>query len=119
MDIYLRQFWNDPRTRYENDTIPYISVTARALSDIWVPDLYFVNEKSGSFHQVTMPNRLVRVYPSGDVVYSLRSVSYTCCISVIFAIARVVSKFVDMGDKSSVLIILGPPIPHFSHPAQI
>ena len=39
---------------------------------LWVPDLFFTNEKSGSFHDVTTPNRLLHVSPSGEILYSVR-----------------------------------------------
>jgi len=39
---------------------------------IWKPDLFFSNEKEGAFHNIIMPNVLVRIWPNGDVLYSVR-----------------------------------------------
>ena len=46
---------------------------------IWKPDLFFKNEKSGHFHEITQPNILLRIYPNGDVFYSIRmSLTLSC-----------------------------------------
>ncbi len=39
---------------------------------LWKPDLFFANEKHGYFHDVTQPNTMLRLYPSGEVLYSAR-----------------------------------------------
>ena len=39
---------------------------------IWVPDLFFPNEKQAHSHCVTVPNRLIRISPDGRVLYSSR-----------------------------------------------
>lgn len=36
------------------------------------PDLFFSNEKEGHFHNIIMPNVLLRIYPDGKVLYSIR-----------------------------------------------
>ena len=73
MTIFLRQTWNDSRLEYEPlPGIEYLELDARIMQKIWVPDLYFTNEKKASFHDVTVPNRLMQIYPSGKVVYSTR-----------------------------------------------
>lgn len=41
-------------------------------SKIWKPDLFFSNEKEGHFHDIIMPNVLLRIYPNGEVLYSIR-----------------------------------------------
>lgn len=42
------------------------------LKRIWIPDLFFRNEKQGHFHNIIMPNVLLRIYPNGTVLLSLR-----------------------------------------------
>ncbi|KAK3596517.1 hypothetical protein CHS0354_021021 [Potamilus streckersoni] len=42
------------------------------MEEVWVPDLYFVNEKKASFHKVTVPNKLMHIYPDGRTQYSIR-----------------------------------------------
>ncbi|GAB6022237.1 hypothetical protein CHUAL_006368 [Chamberlinius hualienensis] len=39
---------------------------------IWKPDLFFANEKDGKFHEIIMPNVLLRIHPNGNVLYSIR-----------------------------------------------
>lgn len=39
---------------------------------VWRPDLFFKNEKEGHFHDIIMPNVLLRIYPQGGVLYSIR-----------------------------------------------
>ena len=42
-------------------------------SKIWMPDTFFRNEKIGAFHDILQPNLYIRVFPDGDVLYSIRS----------------------------------------------
>ena len=76
LDIYLRQTWVDPRLTFERvgDTENVI-VSAKDIVHIWKPDLFFPNEKSASFHDVTVPNKLMRIYHNGTVLYSSRCVA--------------------------------------------
>ena len=39
---------------------------------VWMPDTFFRNEKSGHFHAILVNNVYVRVFPDGDVLYSIR-----------------------------------------------
>lgn len=39
---------------------------------IWKPDLFFKNEKKGHLHNIIMPNVLLRIFPNGNVLYSIR-----------------------------------------------
>ena len=41
---------------------------------IWMPDLFFKNEKTGQLHQITMPNMYIRIFSDGGVLYSVRRV---------------------------------------------
>ena len=38
-----------------------------------MPDTFFRNEKEGAFHDVILPNLYIRIFPNGDVLYSIRS----------------------------------------------
>ncbi|XP_077988520.1 glycine receptor subunit alpha-2-like [Glandiceps talaboti] len=76
--VILRQMWNDPRLKYNANT-QHIPPSAHLLNKIWIPDLYFTNEKSAHFHDQTIDNVMLRFYPSGDVLYSMRiSLTLTC-----------------------------------------
>ena len=39
---------------------------------VWMPDTFFRNEKVGHFHAILVNNAYVRVFPGGDVLYSIR-----------------------------------------------
>lgn len=73
LTMFLRQRWNDSRLAYEPDSrMKMLELDSRMMDKVWVPDTYIVNEKDASFHEVTVPNRLMHIYPVGDVQYSLR-----------------------------------------------
>ena len=44
-------------------------------SRIWMPDTFFRNEKFGSFHTILQPNLYIRIFPDGNILYSIR---YIC-----------------------------------------
>ncbi|XP_076446586.1 glycine receptor subunit alphaZ1-like [Babylonia areolata] len=80
LTIFLRQTWNDSRLSYPPlPGIQALELDSRVMQKIWVPDLYFTNEKHATFHDVTVPNRLMHVYPEGQVLYSARiSMKLSC-----------------------------------------
>lgn len=44
-----------------------------------MPDTFFRNEKHGQFHRIIQPNLYIRVYPNGDILYSIRvSLTLSC-----------------------------------------
>ena len=47
-------------------------MTLTDASKVWMPDTFFRNEKIGAFHNILTPNLYIRVYPDGDVLYSIR-----------------------------------------------
>ena len=52
------------------ERIRYLTLTD--ASKVWMPDTFFRNEKIGAFHNILTPNLYIRVYPDGDVLYSIR-----------------------------------------------
>ena len=40
---------------------------------VWKPDTFFRNEKTGHFHSILVNNVYVRIFPNGDVLFSIRS----------------------------------------------
>ena len=71
MDMFLRQRWRDPRlayTRYNHTLTLDFSRTVM----LWIPDLFFSNEKKARFHEITVPNRYVRLWPNGELLFSQR-----------------------------------------------
>ena len=39
---------------------------------VWMPDTFFRNEKTGHFHAILVNNVYVRIFPNGDVLFSIR-----------------------------------------------
>ncbi|XP_014662721.1 PREDICTED: glycine receptor subunit alpha-3-like [Priapulus caudatus] len=80
-DFTLRQTWSDPRLTFQRtppDPEKYIGAPKLADS-IWKPDLFFTNSRHATFHAVTSPNALVRIYPNGTVVLHQRITSTFFC----------------------------------------
>ncbi|CAH1776637.1 unnamed protein product [Owenia fusiformis] len=80
LNIFMREYWTDHRLAY-NTSIPDESITLdpRMIDRIWVPDTFFHNEKKGSFHDITVPNRLLRIRQDGSIEYSIRlSLTLSC-----------------------------------------
>ena len=65
------------------DKIRYLTMTD--ATKVWMPDTFFRNEKIGRFHSILQSNLYVRVFPNGDVLYSIR-VSLTCACSMHLAL---------------------------------
>ena len=55
-----------------SDKIKYLTMTDS--TKVWMPDTFFRNEKIGRFHDILQPNLYVRVFPNGDVLYSIRQI---------------------------------------------
>ena len=74
MSMFLRERWVEPRFKYEHLTsdINRIELDLNSSSRVWVPDMYILNEKQSDFHEVTVPNKMMHVYPDGTIQYSMR-----------------------------------------------
>ena len=73
VEVYLTMYWLDERLVFQNlSTSRWLEVDTKMMDRIWVPDVYFRNEKEASFHEVTVPNKYMHLYPNGTVIYSMR-----------------------------------------------
>ena len=68
--IYLRQRWTDQRLVFEGNKS--FTLDARLVEFLWVPDTYIVESKKSFLHEVTVGNRLIRLFSNGTVLYALR-----------------------------------------------
>ena len=69
--MFLRQSWRDPRLA--NLVNATSSLSYKLLDLMWLPDVFIYNEKkNGERHEVTVPNVLLLLDPSGNIVYSQR-----------------------------------------------
>ena len=76
MDMYLRQYWRDPRLAFGDNGLSsdkiVLTLNRQTIDEIWVPSTYFFNAKKAYFHDVTTDNYLLQIRPNGDVFYSVR-----------------------------------------------
>ncbi|XP_050704620.1 glutamate-gated chloride channel-like [Eriocheir sinensis] len=72
IQITFREQWTDQRLTFDNmqGRIQYLTLTETDM--VWMPDLFFKNEKEGHFHNIILPNLYIRIYPDGGVLYSIR-----------------------------------------------
>ncbi|XP_055894512.1 glycine receptor subunit alpha-4-like isoform X2 [Biomphalaria glabrata] len=80
VEIYLTMQWLDKRLDFRKlHNAPKLEVGYKLMPLVWVPDVYFKNVKKASFHNVTVPNRYIHIYPNGSVIYSTRlSLTLSC-----------------------------------------
>lgn len=73
MEFYFRQYWNDPRLKFQKfGNFDNIQGTKDLEKDIWVPDTFFVNEKESFLYTMTTTNKFIKIKSNGDVVKSIR-----------------------------------------------
>lgn len=64
-------------TSRDTGRLKYLTLTE--ANRVWMPDLFFSNEKEGHFHNIIMPNVYIRIFPYGSVLYSIRiSLTLAC-----------------------------------------
>ncbi|XP_064609522.1 glycine receptor subunit alpha-2-like [Liolophura sinensis] len=81
INFLINQTWMDSRLRFSEplQKITFLELDAKTMKDVWVPDLYFSNEKKADFHDVTVPNKLMHLYENGTIVYSSRITMTATC----------------------------------------
>ncbi|OAF72111.1 hypothetical protein A3Q56_00106 [Intoshia linei] len=72
INMYLRQKWQDYRLTFDpkmvnNET--KIKLPDSYLNKLWLPDIFFRNEKRAYFHEITTPNKLIILNSDGVVWY--------------------------------------------------
>ncbi|ETE66494.1 Gamma-aminobutyric acid receptor subunit rho-3, partial [Ophiophagus hannah] len=79
MTLYLRHYWKDERLSFPSTRNRSMTFDGRIIKKIWVPDTFFVHSKRSFIHDTTMENIMLRIYPDGNVLFSLRiTVSAMC-----------------------------------------
>ncbi|XP_035534819.1 gamma-aminobutyric acid receptor subunit rho-1-like [Morone saxatilis] len=79
MTLYLRHYWKDERLSFRSNTNQSMTFDGRLVKKIWVPDMFFVHSKKSFTHDTTTDNVMLRVYPDGKVLYSLRVTVTAMC----------------------------------------
>uniref|UniRef100_A0A8D0GMD7 Gamma-aminobutyric acid receptor subunit pi n=1 Tax=Sphenodon punctatus TaxID=8508 RepID=A0A8D0GMD7_SPHPU len=75
--IYLLQRWIDPRLVFQGNKS--FTLDARLVELLWIPDTYIVESKRSFLHDVTVGNRLIRLFSNGTVLYALRITTTVAC----------------------------------------
>ncbi|KAM9331759.1 gamma-aminobutyric acid receptor subunit rho-3-like [Pholidichthys leucotaenia] len=84
MTLYLRHYWKDERLAFPSGNNLSRTFDSRLVKKIWVPDVFFVHSKRSFIHDTTMENIMLRVYPDGNILYSVR-VTVTALCSMDFS----------------------------------
>ncbi|XP_062407311.1 gamma-aminobutyric acid receptor subunit rho-1-like [Sardina pilchardus] len=79
MTLYLRHYWKDERLSFPSNKNQSMTFDSRLVKKIWVPDMFFVHSKKSFTHDTTTDNVMLRVYPDGKVLYSLRVTVTALC----------------------------------------
>ncbi|XP_061091566.1 gamma-aminobutyric acid receptor subunit pi isoform X1 [Conger conger] len=75
--IFLRQRWRDSRLVFPGNES--VSVDGRLVSLLWIPDTFIPDSKRSFLHDVTVENRLIRIFSNGSVLYALRITATIAC----------------------------------------
>ncbi|KAG9344393.1 hypothetical protein JZ751_011062, partial [Albula glossodonta] len=62
--------WTDERLCFDGNKS--LSLDGRLVELLWVPDTFIVDSKKSFLHDITVENRLIRIFPNGTVLYALR-----------------------------------------------
>ncbi|KTG06846.1 hypothetical protein cypCar_00005484 [Cyprinus carpio] len=75
--IFLRQRWRDSRLLFPGNES--LSLDGRLVSLLWIPDTFIPDSKRSFLHDVTVENRLIRIFSNGTVLYALRITATIAC----------------------------------------
>ncbi|XP_056117767.1 gamma-aminobutyric acid receptor subunit pi isoform X1 [Rhinichthys klamathensis goyatoka] len=75
--IFLRQRWQDSRLIFPGNES--LSLDGRLVSLLWIPDTFIPDSKRSFLHDVTVENRLIRIFSNGTVLYALRITATIAC----------------------------------------
>ncbi|XP_048578395.1 gamma-aminobutyric acid receptor subunit beta-like isoform X3 [Nematostella vectensis] len=78
VDMYLGQFWQDPRLAFGLDR--YIILGGEATDKLWVPDTFFVNSMESKLQSMMFTNKKVWIsLMNGTLMLSARLVTRNSC----------------------------------------
>uniref|UniRef100_A0A8C7WQH3 Gamma-aminobutyric acid type A receptor subunit alpha1 n=1 Tax=Oryzias sinensis TaxID=183150 RepID=A0A8C7WQH3_9TELE len=64
IDVFFRQSWKDERLKFKGP-MAVLRLNNLMASKIWTPDTFFHNGKKSVAHNMTMPNKLLRITEEG------------------------------------------------------
>ncbi|KAL2098965.1 hypothetical protein ACEWY4_005445 [Coilia grayii] len=71
VDVFFRQTWWDDRLKFHGP-MNILRLNNLMASKIWTPDTFFHNGKKSVAHNMTMPNKLLRIMENGTLLYTMR-----------------------------------------------
>lgn len=71
IDVFFRQSWKDERLRFKGP-MGMLPLNNLLASNIWTPDTFFLNGKKSIAHNMTTPNKLLRLQDDGTLLYTMR-----------------------------------------------
>ncbi|XP_077866810.1 glycine receptor subunit alpha-1-like [Saccoglossus kowalevskii] len=80
VSFFLRTRWVDTRLEYYDPGNHTLTLHSDGVKEVWIPPLYFPDEKSGHFHKLTTENSLLRIYSDGTVLHSARLTLTVSCM---------------------------------------
>ncbi|CAL8268244.1 unnamed protein product [Boreogadus saida] len=78
IDVFFRQSWKDERLRFDGP-MNILRLNNLMASKIWTPDTFFHNGKKSVAHNMTMPNKLLRIQEDGTLLYTMRLTVHAEC----------------------------------------
>ncbi|XP_034740048.1 gamma-aminobutyric acid receptor subunit alpha-2 isoform X1 [Etheostoma cragini] len=78
IDVFFRQSWKDERLKF-NGPMNILPLNNLMASKIWTPDTFFHNGKKSVAHNMTMPNKLLRIKDDGTLLYTMRLTVHAEC----------------------------------------
>ncbi|OXB54361.1 hypothetical protein ASZ78_011043 [Callipepla squamata] len=78
-DLHSWHYWKDERLSFPSTTNNSMTFDGRLVKKIWVPDVFFVHSKRSFIHDTTTDNIMLRVFPDGHVLYSMRITVTAMC----------------------------------------
>lgn len=78
IDVFFRQSWKDERLCFKGPMVR-LPLNNLLASKIWTPDTFFLNGKKSIAHNMTTPNKLLRLQDDGTLLYTMRlTISAEC-----------------------------------------
>nr|XP_060510790.1 gamma-aminobutyric acid receptor subunit alpha-3 [Panthera onca] len=70
IDVFFRQTWHDERLKFDGP-MKILPLNNLLASKIWTPDTFFHNGKKSVAHNMTTPNKLLRLVDNGTLLYTM------------------------------------------------
>uniref|UniRef100_A0A672R1V1 Gamma-aminobutyric acid type A receptor subunit alpha3 n=1 Tax=Sinocyclocheilus grahami TaxID=75366 RepID=A0A672R1V1_SINGR len=100
IDVFFRQSWRDERLKFDGpmQVLPLNNLLA---SKIWTPDTFFHNGKKSVAHNMTTPNKLLRLVDNGTLLYTMR---YDLVVSMMALMHVEINQYCCADDEKSVSV---------------